>query len=288
MKFIHLTDTHFVPAGGVLYGQSPRTGLVPAVQDINRYHSDAEFVVITGDLSHWGEKAAYEDLRAVLTELCVPCHLVLGNHDDRDNFAAVFPRTPRDPAGFVQYVLDTPVGVFVILDTLQPGKASGNLCRQRLAWLAEVLETHAERPVYLFMHHPPFEIGIESMDLIGFEDKEAFYQCVLQHRDIRQIFFGHVHRPIHGTWRGIGFSTQRGTNHQVDLVLAGADIPGTFEAPAYSVVLATPDQVTVHLRDYTDRSPRFSLRDGRALKAASLVELSALTRCDDTVAAIDL
>ena len=42
MKFIHLTDPHFIPPGKTLYGRDPRIALDAAVADINAANSDAE------------------------------------------------------------------------------------------------------------------------------------------------------------------------------------------------------------------------------------------------------
>ena len=47
----------------------------------------------------------------------MPCHLMLGNHDERDAFCAAFPEAPVEPAGFVQQAFDTPAGCFILLDT---------------------------------------------------------------------------------------------------------------------------------------------------------------------------
>ena len=69
MKLIHLTDTHFVPEGKELYGRDPSIALHKAIQDINLNHADAEMMVITGDLTHWGEPDAFTHLRRALETL---------------------------------------------------------------------------------------------------------------------------------------------------------------------------------------------------------------------------
>jgi hypothetical protein len=93
-------------------------------------------------------------------------------------------------------------------------------------------------------------------------DSEAFHDVIAPHKArIRHLFFGHVHRAIFGNWRGIGFSCMRGLNHQVALDLSPEQpvIPGDLAGPAYGVVLLDDDRVVVHLHDFADRSPRFSL-----------------------------
>lgn len=280
MKFIHLTDTHFVPHGRHLYGLDPRGRLEAAVADINRVHADAEVVMVTGDLAHRGEEDAYLSLRAVLAELTVPVLLLLGNHDDRAVMRRVFPANPVDADGFVQFTRDTAAGRFVALDTNEPGTSAGVLCERRLAWAEAVLAQAAadDVPVHLFLHHPPFDVHIPSMDRIGLGQKDALAEIVSPHAGrIRHLWFGHLHRPISGSWLGIPFSTVPGINHQVPLALTEpAPVPGCHEPPAYAVVLTSGDRLVVHQRQFLDTSPRFLLSDRRAVEAASPEALLAL------------
>lgn len=269
MKFIHLTDTHVVGGGQLLYGADPVRRLAMAVDSINSEHGDAEFVVVTGDMTHWGDADAYAAFDEAISRLAMPVHLMVGNHDDTSAFAARFPHLRRDGNGFVQFSFDTPQGQALCLDTRCTGTHAGGYCEARLNWLRKQLErTHD--PVFLFMHHPPFPVGIAGMDAIMMQDAEAFHEVIAPHAArIRHLFFGHVHRAIFGNWSGISFSCMRGLNHQValDLDASQAGIPGNFEAPAYGVVLASDDRVVVHMHDFTDRSPQFSLHAPKGMDA---------------------
>jgi Icc protein len=262
MKFIHITDPHILPAGRKLCGLDPAARLAAAVEDINRNHSDAQCVVLTGDLSYHGLDAGYEQARETLSALIPPCHLLLGNHDERAAFKRVFTDTPCDEAGFVQYVVETQVGAFIMLDSLCEGTDAGLLCEQRQAWLDRQLKRFAGSPVFLFLHHPPFDIGIASLDGMKLIDGEALAEPLRRHGRVRQIFYGHVHRAVWGSWHGIPTSALPGTNHQVGLDLqADTDMYGTHEPPAYGVCLIDETSVVVHLREYLDQGPRFILSD---------------------------
>lgn len=262
MKFIHLTDTHVTGNGNELYGEDPAMRLSSAVRSINEEHGDADFVILTGDLTHWGDRDAYRAFKKEISQLAMPVHLMVGNHDDTAAFTDAFPDMPRDPNGFVQYALDTEHGRFLLLDTKAKGTHAGAYCPARRDWLRHRLET-SDGPVLLFMHHPPFETGIKAMDRIMLQDAEAFHDLIAPYKSrIQHLFFGHVHRAIFGNWRGLSFSCMRGLNHQVALDLSPMPperIAGNFEPPAYGVVLVKADQVTVHLHDYTDDSERFFL-----------------------------
>jgi 3',5'-cyclic AMP phosphodiesterase CpdA len=274
MKFIHLTDLHLVPPGGRLYGLDPNQRLRAAVADIARHHRDADFVLVTGDLVHRGEVAAYQALRTALDALPLPYHLLLGNHDQRESFRAAFPEAPVDPNGFVQQIVETSAGPLILLDTSKPGTHAGWLCGQRLEWLDRALADCSGRGTYLALHHPPLALGIPCMDVIALTQQKALGDMLLRHGSVRHMFFGHVHRPVHGTWNGIPFSTHRGLNHQVALTFEDVDgIPGTHEPPSYAVVTVTGATTIVHVHDFLDASPRFDLFDRRAEAAASTSEL---------------
>ena len=255
MKIIHVTDTHLVARGEMLHGLDPEQRLAACIDDIAAHHADAHLCVITGDLAHRGEVGAYLVLQERLARLSMPVWLMVGNHDLRANFRAVFPDAPCDSDGFVQRVVNTPAGLFILLDTLEEGQNWGSFCARRRAWLEAALHSAQRAPVFLFMHHPPFDCGIPCLDRIGLRDSPAFAETVRPHHNIRHLFFGHYHRPVTGSWRGIPFSTMRGTNHQVPFDFLTVDyVPKSHEPPAYAVVFIDAGQVTVHFHDYLDRS----------------------------------
>ena len=256
MKFIHVTDPHLVAPGELVLSLDPLPRFEACIQSINDRESDAELVVITGDLVDRGQLSAYQALRTVLDKLVLPYHLLIGNHDDRGNFLSVFGEAWRDQSGFIQGTVETKQGLFVFLDTVQQGKSAGEYCTRRCGWLQRVLTESASQPIYLFMHHPPFDVHIPFLDNIGLENKGAFVDCMDAHDNIRHIFFGHVHRSISGSWRGIPFSTLTSTNHQVALNMRDANKDRySDEAPTYSIVLLDGVNTIVHTFPYLHNKP---------------------------------
>lgn len=253
--FLHLTDSHLPPPGELLYGCDPAPRLAAAIADIAVRHgpgsaAPAAFAVLTGDLVRDGEPVGYARLRAMLAALPCPAHLLLGNHDSRPAFRAGFPEAPVDRYGFVQQALPTPAGLCLFLDTAETGQAFGRLCPARLAWLAERL-AESTGPVLLFLHHPPFTVGLPAMDAIALRDPVALWTVLAPHAPrLRHLFHGHLHRPIAGHWHGIPTSSVCGTAFRVPLEFtAGTVRPTGREAPSYAVVRATDCAVVVHTRD---------------------------------------
>jgi 3',5'-cyclic-AMP phosphodiesterase len=253
MKLIQVSDLHFVPPGTRLFGIDPRERLAAAIEDINAKHADAELCLFTGDLADHGAPLAYGALREVLSDLRPPHRLLIGNHDDRANFTNAFPEAPRDDNGFVQSVVRASAGNLVLLDTHEPGSGAGSYCAVRQAWLRARIGESAGRPVYLFLHHPPFDIGIPSLDRIRLLEEHGLAEAI-EGADIRHIFFGHVHRPVNGSWRGIPYSALRSTVHQVPLDFGDRrSMPYSYEPPAYNVILISRDLTVVHHHDYMNR-----------------------------------
>lgn len=254
MKLVHITDTHLVTPGQALYQLDPYERLAQCIDDVVANHADAALCVVTGDLAHKGEAAAYVGLARQLARLPMPVYPLMGNHDLREPFRAAFPDALRDANGFVQGVLRRDEGDFLFLDTLDEGANGGRYCEARQAWLRERLDEAGERPAYVFMHHPPFGIGIPCLDGIALLEPEGFASVVAGRRNVRHLFYGHVHRPVCGSWRGIPVSTMRGLNHQVPFDLHTTwPVPKSHEPPAYAVAFIDADQVTVHFHDYLDR-----------------------------------
>ena len=253
MKFIHLTDLHLVPPTQKLWGLDPFARLELCLADIEKYHGDAEFCAISGDLTEQGEVATYAALKARLKTFSLPVHLMLGNHDDRGNFLKVF-GSPLE-GGFVQHRLVAGGQHFLFLDTLKGGPSSAGLYDQpRRKWLRAALAEADGAPVHIFMHHPPFKIHHPLMDLIPLEDGEGFGGLLAGH-NVRHLFFGHAHRTISGQWRGISYSALPGLNHQLPLVDGSVPTIYSNEPAMYSVVHLKGDQITVHSDAFMDRAP---------------------------------
>ncbi|HWU00028.1 MAG TPA: phosphodiesterase [Terriglobales bacterium] len=255
-KLIVFTDLHMLPEGGRIIGLDPFERLLNGVRHVNRYHSDATRVICTGDLTHKGDPVSYGRLREVLSELTIPYSLLLGNHDARAAFRAEFPEVPVDPAGYVQDVIETAEGRLILLDTLiEPPHdfpySSGHLCADRMTWLDQRLAEASERPCYIFMHHPPHDVGFPGMDEIKLMNGPAFYDLLRRHGNVRHIFAGHVHRTISGSSHGIPFSIFKSPVHQQPMDFERVDCSLSVPEPAaYGIILLQDDGALVHTEDY--------------------------------------
>lgn len=257
MKFIHITDIHFVDEGMQLHGGDPSVRFAACLDDIAKWHSDAEFCVISGDLVEFGTAESYQLLKSHLEAFPLPCHLMVGNHDNRTALRSIFHDRPLGDGAFVQHRVDAEAGCFLFLDTKKdgPNEHAGQLCPERLAWLKDQLIDAGDRPCYLFMHHPPFKVGIPYVDDIGLLEADAFFETLRFGRNIRHAFFGHIHRMTYVNWRGIPFTSLPSMNHQLPLNPDSVEYDFCDEPPAYGVVLIENDQLTMHFNPFLHRNP---------------------------------
>lgn len=255
-KIIVFTDTHMQPE--VDEGKfDPDVQLKKGIAHVNQFNGNADLVVFCGDLTHKGDVISYEMLQNRLTDLNIPYKLLLGNHDNRENFLTVFDDTRLDENGFVQQVLDLGPFRLILLDTLNgppydyPSSHMGNLCEKRLAWLEAQLASAGEKDCMVFMHHPPHNTGFVAMDTIKLIDGDGFYKVLKNHNNVSQLICGHVHRTISGHYKGIPFAVFKSTVGQMPMLFDTMDFHMEVNEPSsYGIIFAEKDTVLVQTEDF--------------------------------------
>ena len=162
-----------------------------------------DLLVLTGDLTDHGDADSFEKTAALLEAVPCPILPMVGNHDSREGLLHAFPDTPTE-GGFVHYVHEQDGLLLVMLDTLEPGRHGGAFCTARRDWLRRQLEAHPDTPTLIFMHHPPVVSGVDWMDPAPDEEWIANFAAAIDgHDQILAIHCGHLHRPLHTSFRGV-------------------------------------------------------------------------------------
>lgn len=259
MKLIHISDIHINPEP--ILGLDPVANFQKCLAHVEEFHSDADRIVITGDLTHHGLEQSYIRLKAMLAASSLKGHLaprlLIGNHDSRDTFISVFDEAETDRNGHVQWCEETPAGLFVYMDTAEKGTHAGHYGAERQAWLTEALAGARARnqPAYLFMHHNPIGVHVANADVIGIVDESEVQTILADYRDtIRHIFFGHCHYTLSGQVRGIPYSAPRSTNHACWPDFSGiVDRMGYGDLqPNYNVCFLHHHGSVIHSIDFLD------------------------------------
>ena len=205
MIIAHISDFHVdlcvqTRAGTI----DTRERLRQAVAHVGALRPAPDVVLVTGDLVNDGAPEQYAIVARALAALSMPCYVIPGNHDDRENLRRAFSDKPylKDTAEFVHYVVDQYPLRLIALDTLVPGRDEGELCQRRLAWLQARLAEAPQQPTLIFMHHPPFATALPVFDGMGLRGAQQMGEIVRQHPQIEAVVCGHVHRAIHTRWGG--------------------------------------------------------------------------------------
>ncbi len=260
MKLVHISDIHLTCPGERMGGLDPHRRFAQALDEVRSHHVDADRIVITGDLTHWGEPDAYEALKIALADLPCKVCLLVGNHDNRANFLAAFPDHPKDEKGYINYFEDLDGTRLIYLDTTEPRTHAGHFGADRIAWLDATLAA-CDR-ARLFMHHNVMTLGQPAEDKIALADADrAAFAALLtrQKAKIDYLHFGHIHAVCTGVYCGIPFSSVRSTGNQSLPDFREPDLlHGAPMAPSFAVIEVAEDKTVVHDIPFTWDGPVFS------------------------------
>ena len=221
MLIAQITDTHIKAPGRLSYRKVDTClYLEQCIDHINTLSPQPDAVLVTGDITDFGRPEEYQQASLLLNQLNMPYFVIPGNHDLPKAMRAAFSDHSYLPAdGFMQYVIEDYAIRMIGLDTQVIGKPHGLMCQERLDWLEQQLKADTKTPTLLFMHHPPFNTGIVHMDVQNCRNGAALGALVEQHRQIKYILCGHVHRQIEVAWHGTIAAIGPSPSHSVALDL---------------------------------------------------------------------
>lgn len=205
-----------------------------------------DLVLLTGDLTGYGEPGNYARLAEELAGFPIPVRLMMGNWDRREALCATFPDCRAD-GGFIQFEVALPGLRLIALDTSEPGRHGGAFCHERAAWLSARLDVDPETPVLIAMHHPPVETGIQWNDSGAHEAWIARFAAAIGGRaQVCTIIAGHMHRTIVTSFAGVPVIVCGATAPEVSLDLSPID---PDQPDGRTMVAADPATYALHRWD---------------------------------------
>lgn len=207
LRIVQLTDLHLGPR----LNDKRWDAFKGLLADLPAITGGFDRLVLTGDLAAHGQRVVYEALRAHLAPLLSQVHLVPGNHDDGRALREIFKERTMEGGPAANFVEDLSGVRLIGLNSARPWRVSGALGSKQLSWLTDVLR--GESPTIIFMHHPPLSVGAWWLDKDRLRDRKALAQ-VVQDRDVRGIFCGHVHQEFEGQLGSVPVWTTPSTAYQ--------------------------------------------------------------------------
>ncbi len=228
-----------------------------AVAHLNALRPRPDVVFATGDIANHGAKNDYLSAREALDALEIPYFVIPGNHDHRETLRSVFnDHEYLQPGAFVQYVLEHFPLRIIALDTLQSGAHTGHLCDERLDWFEQCLAADKQKPTVVFMHHPPFNTGIDVFHRFRLIVSDRLRQIVVANNQIQAIACGHVHRSIQTSWAGTLVTTTPSVSFQYPLDMnPHEDLDPILEPAAVRLLVNTDESTLVSHLSYVDNFP---------------------------------
>lgn len=153
-------------------------------------------MILSGDCAHRdGQAGDYAQLRELLQPITaggVACHLLLGNHDHRQRFRAELAGQLAAPPPLADKhvaVVRAERANWFLLDSLrETSETAGALGEKQIAWLAEALDAHADKPAIIVGHHHPVIAGLP-----GLADTDALFEVLAPRKQVKAYLFGHTH-----------------------------------------------------------------------------------------------
>ncbi|MCP5373249.1 MAG: phosphodiesterase [Hyphomicrobiales bacterium] len=272
MIIAQISDLHLRTDGEPLRGGiDPAANLDACLDHIRAMTPRPDVVLATGDLVQKQCHGDYGALRARLDALGIPTYVIPGNHDRREPLRAAFADAGyfTDPK-FCHYVVEGYPLRLIALDTVIDGGDGGKMGPGRRAWLADRLAEAPDAPTLIFMHHPPFKVGIDFMDRPDFIGAAELDALVRRHPRVERVVCGHAHRPMTVRWGGTVATVAPSLVFQMAMDMRpGARSSFVLEPPGFAVYAWRPDTGLVgHVHPVGDFGPRQAFRMAAAAPAA--------------------
>jgi Icc protein len=198
LRIAQITDTHlYADPEGELLGLNTRHCLQHVVALAGNHRP--QLVVATGDLTHDGSPAAYQQLQACFARLQVPVYCLPGNHDEADSLNSCMNGAPYHSISSVQ----VNGWQLAFVNSTVKGSDGGHLSSQELAKLDETLTKAPQHPAIVWLHHQPVPVGSHWLDSMAVDNPDDFFQVIDRHPQVRAIVWGHVHQRFEHRHRNI-------------------------------------------------------------------------------------
>lgn len=193
LDLLQFSDPHlFADPDGELRGVVTYASLRATIAAAMQRHKRPDAILVTGDIAQDETPGAYERFYECFSELNLPVYGIPGNHDNTAYMRAALQRPPFHYCSH----LDSAGWVVVMLDSHDPGQATGRLHESELQRLQQLLEQDPTRHALLVLHHHPIMTGSAWLDTVPLTNADSLFDIVDRHANVRCILWGHVHQAM--------------------------------------------------------------------------------------------
>jgi len=191
-RILHISDLHLGP-NETIPGANPSVSITELFAEIIDRRIGVDCCLVTGDLAHGGDLAAYQRLKRLMNSCPWPFKVLPGNHDHIEIGREVFGPSCWPLENVWSWNVEggcTIIGV----NSARPGFHHGEVNEESLANLEKFANSACSKgPWILALHHPPHDVGHWWMDAEGLLEGRERLLLVSEKYQATAILCGHIH-----------------------------------------------------------------------------------------------
>jgi len=193
MRLIQITDLHISVEDDFPYTIDVRKNFLKVLRAAKALQPD--HIILTGDLCFDdGDESIYLWIKKHIDRTKIPYSVISGNHDNSDILAKAFGVEQFLTDGELYYAKKIGKKICLFLDS---SRGFHSIVQQK--WLKRQMQS-AKEDIVVFMHHPPFKVGVPFMDnKHALQDMKAIQKIMHNYDHNVTVFCGHYHvdKTIH-------------------------------------------------------------------------------------------
>lgn len=199
INLLQITDCHLTKeADGELLGVNTRESLDAVVQEIQKQSEQPDHIIASGDLSQDASEESYAHFKSILSSFSCSSSWFPGNHDARDTMRKVIAGGNE-----LEKVVRMGNWQIILLDSLVEGKVHGWLENSELEVLEKALKDEPGLHTLVCLHHHPVAIDSAWLDNIGLHNRDALWDILNAHNNVKAVLWGHIHQHLEGEYEGV-------------------------------------------------------------------------------------
>lgn len=251
VRFLQISDLHTMSRSALLHKTGDISVRLGTVTDMMMTVDPApDIVLLTGDLvdrsSGWDYDEVLQFSELLEGALRRPVVALMGNHDNREKFDALFGVIPSDavrrPGDSHDHMRMVGGARLLVVDSSVPGRSYGELSDEQLEWIGAMAEEPAPSGTLLSMHHPPISSPMPQLRFAGLRNSPDLSEA-LKGSDVRAIVAGHYHHPCSAMWHGMLVWCGPALAYSQDVLAENSHIRG-WNHGAFSLIDVGPGEIT--------------------------------------------
>ncbi|MDX8405534.1 MAG: metallophosphoesterase [Mariprofundus sp.] len=202
-RLLHISDSHlYSDQAAMLKGICPYDSFAAVVADAYKHFPAVDAVILGGDMAQDERAETYALLATLLPDWQAPVMISPGNHASLPHLNQVLIPALRERGSYHDHILAGGWQI-ITLNSHHAGHVAGILPEDELDRLQRLLSSTTASHTLIALHHHPLPIGSLWMDAIGLENRDALWDIIRKHPQVRALLCGHIHQSFDTLHEGI-------------------------------------------------------------------------------------